>query len=138
MKHEIKKINFEDARGKITDVFENAPKEHCVVITTAKGCVRGNHYHKESLQYDFIISGKIKVFGRKAGSDKIESLVVGPHSWLEWEKGEAHEFVALEDSMFITFVNGPRGGDKFESDTFRLQKPLHEAAGETIDSMLKA
>lgn len=137
MKYEKKKVNFEDARGRIMDIFENAPKEHCVILTTKKGGVRGNHYHNNSLQYDFIISGKMKIFGQKVGSKKIETKIVGADSWLEWDKNEAHEFVAIEDTTFITFVNGPRGGEKFETDTIRLKTPLHEAKGEKIEDILK-
>ena len=42
--------------------------------------------------------------------------------------GEAHEFIALEDLIFVTFHNGPRGGDNYESDTYHLKVPLHVQA----------
>lgn len=121
-----KQINFEDARGTITDIFVKEPKEHCTIIFTKKGAVRGNHYHKLSRQHDFIVSGRMEVYGQHVGEEKISTTVVGPNDLLVWEPNEAHEFVALEDTIFITFVDGVRGGDDFEKDTFRLEKPLHE------------
>ena len=126
MKIERKPVNFEDARGTITDIFVRVPKEHCTIIHTKKGGVRGNHYHKLSRQHDFIVSGSMKVYGQVVGQDTITEAVVGPNDLIVWEPGEAHEFVALDNTIFITFVDGPRGGSDFEKDTFRLPTPLHE------------
>lgn len=126
MKIEHKPVNFEDARGTITDIFVKEPKEHCTIIFTKKGGVRGNHYHKLSRQHDFIVSGKMKVFGQNVGDIAITETTIGPNDLVIWEPNEIHEFVALEDSVFITFVDGLRGGQDFEKDTFRIEKPLHE------------
>src|ERR1700722_15123938 len=126
MKLEHKNINFEDARGSITDIFVNDPKQHCTIIFTKKGGVRGNHYHKLSRQHDFVVSGSFEAYGRVVGQDAVTKTVLKPYDLAVWEPGEAHEFVALEDSVFITFVDGLRGGDDYEKDTYRLEKPLHE------------
>jgi hypothetical protein len=32
----------------------------------------------------------------------------------------------LEKCAFLSFVRGPRGGQNYEKDTFRLKTPLHE------------
>lgn len=126
MKIEHKKINFQDSRGSITDIFVNEPKQHCTIIVTYKGGIRGNHYHKQSRQHDFIISGKMEVFGQPIGETKIERTIVGPRDFLTWDPSVAHEFIALEDSVMITFVDGVRGGHDYEKDTYRLSTPLHE------------
>src|SRR6185295_4310737 len=83
------------------------------------------HYHKKSVQADFMLSGKMMAYARKKGSKKIVKFVVSANDVTHWEKGEAHEFIALGKCAFISFVNGPRGGDKYESDTYRLKIPLH-------------
>ncbi len=124
MKIENKKINFEDARGTITDIFVKEPQSHCTIIFSKKGAIRGNHYHKQSVQSDFIVSGKMQIFSKKLDSDKVESKIVGPNTLITWDFSEVHAFTALEDSIFITFVNGVRGGDDYEKDTFRVDKPL--------------
>jgi len=124
MKIVKKKINFKDARGTITDIYVGEPREHCTIIFTKKGGVRGNHYHKHSQQDDYLVSGKMAVYGKKTGG-KIVKKILRPSELVTWEKGEVHEFVALENSVFITFVNGPRGGDSFEKDTYRVETPLH-------------
>ena len=59
------KKSFEDKRGKITDVFVNSPKDHCLIVTFAKGAVRGNHYHKKSTQFSLLISGELDFYFAK-------------------------------------------------------------------------
>ena len=108
------------------DIFVNEPYEHCVIIHSNKGAVRGNHFHKHSRQADFMLSGSMQVYCRKQGSKKIEKFVAKAGDVTYWDKGEAHEFIALEKCSFLSFVNGPRGGKNYESDTFRLKIPLHE------------
>ncbi|HYF12702.1 MAG TPA: hypothetical protein VD928_00145 [Candidatus Paceibacterota bacterium] len=125
MKVEKKKINFEDERGTIMDIFVNIPMHHSTIIFTKKGGVRGNHYHKLSTQHDFLVSGRFEVYGQKVGEKEITKSIWEPHEFITWDPNEAHEFVALEDAVFITFITGVRGGDDFEKDTYRLEVPLH-------------
>ncbi|MEK7628418.1 MAG: hypothetical protein AAB421_03290 [Patescibacteria group bacterium] len=125
MKKIQKKTSFKDARGTITDIFVGEAHEHCTLIFTKKGGVRGNHYHALSRQYDFLVSGKFQVYSRKKGEKKVTKTLWKPHELVSWDAGEAHEFIALEDSVWITFVDGVRGGDDFEKDTYRLETPLH-------------
>ena len=126
MKRQKRKIDFKDVRGSIMDVFVKEPYEHCVIIYSNKGAVRGNHFHKLSQQSDFMLFGKMAAYSRKQGSKKIEKTIISQNDFTTWDKGEAHEFIALEKCAFLSFVNGPRGGDKYESDTHRLKIPLHE------------
>ena len=126
MKKEKRKIDFKDARGTIMDIFVKEPYEHCVIIYSNKGAVRGSHYHKNSLQTDFMLFGKMMAYSRRKGSKKIEKSLLSRNDVTHWEKGEAHQFIALEKCAFLSFVNGPRGGGKYESDTYRLKIPLHE------------
>jgi dTDP-4-dehydrorhamnose 3,5-epimerase-like enzyme len=125
MKKEKRKVNFKDVRGTIMDVFVKEPYEHCVIIYSNKGAVRGSHYHKKSQQSDFMLFGRMAAYSRKQGAVKVEKTILSKNDFSTWEKGKAHEFIALEDCAFLSFVNGPRGGDKYESDTHRLAIPLH-------------
>src|SRR3989344_6706944 len=120
MKREKRKVNFKDARGTITDVFVSEPYEHTVIIYSNKGAVRGSHYHKKSVQADFMLFGKMMAYSRKKGSRKIEKNLLTANDVTHWEKGEAHQFIALTDCAFLSFVNGPRGVNEYESDTYRL------------------
>jgi hypothetical protein len=126
MKIEKKKVNFKDARGTIMDIVVGMPFEHCVIIYCNKGAVRGNHFHKNSTQSDFMLFGKMRVYSRKKAGKKIEQSIVSENDLTCFEKGEVHEQIALGKCAFLSFVKGPRGGNKYETDTFRLKIPLHE------------
>lgn len=132
MKRQKRKVNFRDRRGTITDIFVSQPYEHCVIIYSGKGAVRGSHYHKRSQQSDFMLFGKMTAYSRKQGSKKIKKFTLSQNDFATWDKGEAHEFIALEKCAFLSFVNGPRGGKNYETDTYRLKIPLHQQLEKNI------
>ena len=47
---------FRDARGEIFNLFEG-PLGHVALITSKKGSVRANHYHKQDHQTIYLIRG---------------------------------------------------------------------------------
>ena len=124
---EIKKLeaNLQDERGLIKDILFNEPINHVTVITSVKGVVRGNHLHKKTIQWIYLYSGKLKSLTQNEGEEVI-SRILEPGDLLKTGKCEKHALHALEDSVFFVFTRGPRGGKNYESDTFRLEKPLEE------------
>lgn len=121
-----KEVNFEDDRGTIRDILTHTPVEHVTVIESKKGAVRGNHYHKDTLQYDYIVSGKMKILSRPTGSDTVESVIATPGALILHDLSEAHTLIALEDSVFLSITQGTRGGEAYEEDTYRLEAPLQD------------
>ena len=67
--NKILKVNFKDKRGKIIDIFVSSPKEHCTLVTFNKGAVRGNHFHKKTIQYTFVIEGKLLLMSQKVNQE---------------------------------------------------------------------
>jgi len=124
MKVEHKKVNFKDGRGTIVDIFTNSPKDHGTIIFSKKGAVRGNHYHKESTQYTFVVQGQLTMLSQKQGSKKIYRHILKQNDLMEHKPLEAHTLIADEDTIFFAFVNGLRGGKNYEKDTFRLENAL--------------
>lgn len=121
-----KKINFEDKRGTITDIFTNDCKNHATIIFSKKGAVRGNHYHKESTQYTFVVSGQLTILSQKVGEKKIEKCVLKPNDLIVHSPGETHALIADKDTFFLAFADGVRGGANYEKDTYRLKVPLEK------------
>ena len=126
---EKKKINFSDRRGDIIDVFQNSPKDHCVIVTFNKGAVRGNHYHKKSTQYSYILSGGLTLKHAKVDKNgkikgKINKKIIGPNILITLKPYEAHTFVANKKSVMIAFADGLRGGKDYEQDTYRFKNKL--------------
>jgi quercetin dioxygenase-like cupin family protein len=120
---ERKNPAFADARGEITDLVENVPFDSLTLITCTKGAVRGNHYHKETTQYTYILEGKCRYYAQKPG-EPAEEAVVAKGDLIVSPPLESHAFEALEDSVLLAFCQGPRGGTQYETDTFRLEEPL--------------
>jgi quercetin dioxygenase-like cupin family protein len=117
------KINFEDERGFIKDLIENEEINSVTLISINKGCVRANHVHKHTRQYNFIIKGKIKLVTKFPGKEKKETIL-HPGDIAYSEPMEEHALYGEEYSEFIVLTNGPRGGQNYESDTFRLKEKL--------------
>jgi quercetin dioxygenase-like cupin family protein len=118
----------EDDRGSITDVLEDDEVECVTLITSAEGAVRGNHYHKETIQYTYILSGRMRVFEQAPGGP-IEERVLEPGDLLTTPPPVRHTFVALEEATFIACAHGPRRGRQYEEDTYRLKEPLWPRTG---------
>jgi hypothetical protein len=120
------KSSFEDARGAITDVLVNEPIQYVTLITQAQGTTRGNHYHKETIQWNYLLSGKVKLLTR-VGDEPVVATILDVGDLAMTDKEECHAIEALEDSVFLVFTRGVRGGTDYEKDTYRLAEPLREA-----------
>ena len=117
------KIAFKDRRGKIIDLIEGEKINAITLITIKKGAIRGNHYHKKTWQWNYIISGKIRLV-TKMPNKKIKKTLLNPEDLALTLPGELHAIIGVEDCKFLVFTKGPRGGKGYESDTFRLEKLL--------------
>jgi len=121
----IRKIDpaFCDERGCITDVLDK-PVSHIGHITFAKGAERAKHYHKESTQYDFILSGRIRlIVCLPDGSDREEHILEQGMA-TEVPPGVVHAYVAEEDSSMIDITTLSREDDGYEDDTIRVELDL--------------
>ncbi len=112
-----------DARGEITDLLENESINAITVITFKKGAVRANHFHKHTIQWNYVISGRIRLVTQMPGGP-VEEAVMGPGDLAATGPDERHALQGLEDATLMVFTKGPRGGKEYESDTYRLEAPL--------------
>ncbi len=116
-------VSYHDERGKITDLIENESINAVTVITFQKGAVRANHYHRETSQWNYVMSGMIKLITRMAGEGRVETILRKGDFALTVPE-EHHALVGLEDSELLVLTRGPRGGKEYESDTYRCAEPL--------------
>jgi len=116
-------VNFKDARGEIVDLIEGKNINAVTRITFTKGSVRGNHYHKETTQWNYLIKGKVKLVVQ-VGDGAIDEITLEPGDLASTAPMEKHALVGIEDSDLLVFTEGPRGGKEYESDTFRLDNPI--------------
>ena len=66
---------FEDDRGKIFDLLDDEVIMHVGIIRSEPGAIRGNHFHKITKQFNYIIKGKAKLNIKYV--DKILRVIVG-------------------------------------------------------------
>ena len=93
------------------------------LITFVKGAIRGNHFHKNTTQWNYLLKGKVKLFS-KSEKGEIEESILLPGNLISTEPMEAHALQAIDNSELLVFTEGPRGGEQYESDTFSLKTPL--------------
>jgi dTDP-4-dehydrorhamnose 3,5-epimerase-like enzyme len=116
------KIATRDNRGNISDIFYKHPVDHIAIINSIKGTFRGDHYHKLTTQHIYMTKGKLRYYYRRVNDDnsKVKSLVVKEGEMVTTEPNEVHALEIIENNQFIAFSEGKRGGDDYESDTYRV------------------
>ena len=114
---------FTDSRGTIL------PLEHDLanvqLITSTKGAIRANHYHKTDTHACYLVTGSMNFYWRNHGDSTIykEKIVAGE----KFTTGPMidHEMVFLEDSIMIVISEHKRDALNYDKDIVKI-KPLHE------------
>ncbi len=108
-----------DDRGVISDLMVNG--DYSIThITFKKGAVRGNHYHKKTRQYDFVLKGRLVYKSKdRVNHSKLETVLTEGESIGSYENVE-HAYKALENSEILSICFGVRKGQNYEKDVFRL------------------
>jgi quercetin dioxygenase-like cupin family protein len=122
--------SFSDDRGEIVDLLENESINAITIVTFTAGAVRGNHYHKHTTQWNYLMTGKIKLVSQVPG-EPVTETVMTPGDFVVTEPNVRHALVGLEASSLMVFTKGPRGGKEYERDTFRLDTPLAKESPDT-------
>ena len=117
------KINYQDKRGVIIDLLEKKKINAITFITQKKGKVRGNHFHKKTIQWNYLIKGKIKLITKKKNRG-VKEMILSKGDLVVTSSNESHAIKAIQYSEYLVFTQGPRGGKEYEIDTFRLAEPL--------------
>ncbi len=116
-------IVFSDDRGEIRDILQNEIVNSLTILTCAKDSIRGNHLHKETTQFTYVIKGRL-LLATKYESEDMQTREVVEGDLVNSPPMEQHAFKALEDSIILAGCYGPRAGSQYETDTYRLEIPL--------------
>jgi quercetin dioxygenase-like cupin family protein len=98
------------------------PMTSVAVITSKKGTMRANHYHKTDWHYAYVVSGRILYFERSVDSQEIPE----PR---EFKAGEMfftppmkeHTMVFPEETVFVTMAKNVRSHESHEADLVRVE-----------------
>lgn len=111
---------FADARGEILPLVD-LPMKSCVLITSKKGTVRANHYHKTDWHFCYVLDGAIEYHHRPHGDQGAGEIV-------KLKKGDMfftppmvdHAMVFVEDTTFLTLGRNSRAQEVYEADIERI------------------
>jgi len=98
---------FTDARGAFLGIIQNQEWKEINYIESKKGSVRGNHYHKETVECFFIIDGKIRVTLVDLITNSKKVFIVEKGSIFIVKPNTLHTFEVLEDSKWINMLSKP-------------------------------
>ncbi len=112
-----------DKRGTIVDLFYNETINHVARVTSKPGATRGNHYHKETTQHMLMTQGSLEYWYKPLDSDEPAQMVTAyGGDIISTPPNEIHALrIGPEGNQFIVFSEGVRGGQDYESDTFRVE-----------------
>lgn len=110
---------FTDKRGHIFDVCEESIS-HVGLITFKKGAVRGNHYHKKSVQYTYILKGKIKFVTSDSNGKNKKIFVLKEGMFSRIPPKMVHAYKALTPAAMLDMSTLARGVKGYEDDTVRI------------------
>src|SRR5258706_1024828 len=104
----IKQIRaeFVDERGEITKLLDDGKTNIKIIllITSKKGSIRSNHYHKKDAHWIYIISGKMEYYEKPVrGKSKIKKAIVGKDEMVYTPPMAIHTTKFMEESVFMAF-----------------------------------
>ncbi len=128
--YEIIKINpYEDFRGELKKVFKKtmlSPDktiEEIYVLYTRKGSVRGNHYHKQNIEFFTVLKGTATIALKDLENGEAELLRIseGDDIVIKVPENVAHGFRNDEEEELVILAAASVQYDSKDTDTYAFQ-----------------
>ena len=111
---------FVDDRGEILNLVD-APFTSAAVITSVKGALRGNHYHRSDYHYAWLQRGGLIYSHRPVGTTTApQRWVITPGQMFYTPPMYEHVMRFTEDSVMLVFARNNREMANYEADTVRI------------------
>ena len=111
---------FVDERGEILNLID-APFTSAAVVTSVKGAVRGNHYHKTDYHYCWLQRGGLLYYHRPVGAtSRPKRRVIKPGQLFYTPPRYEHAMHFTKDSVMFVFARNNREMANYEADTIRI------------------
>jgi len=107
-----------DDRGKLIEVLLNIGYKQMNHVITKKGVTRGNHYHKTTREFFYIIRGKIIVTVTNVKTNNTTRFTASPSDCFIIEPYENHTVEFLEDTEWIVLLS-----ENFNAENPDIHKP---------------
>ena len=103
-------ILFEGARGFIKEILISEPVDTIAMIASTKGSICGDHYHKDSIQWVYLMTGSL-TFLTQFEEEDIISRLIRLSGLVKTEILMRHTLIAGEALEFLPFTRGPSHDD---------------------------
>jgi dTDP-4-dehydrorhamnose 3,5-epimerase-like enzyme len=111
---------FVDDRGSIHPLVD-VPMQSALLISSNKGTVRANHYHKTDWHYCYVVSGEIDYFHRPVGDlSEPDKVTVRCGQLFFTPPMVEHAMVFTKDTTFLTLSRNKRSQEDYEKDLVRV------------------
>ena len=114
---------FTDQRGAITKILDDGKTtiKSILLITSEKGAIRANHYHKKDSHYCYLLSGKIEYTEQPVDKkSEPETTILEAGDMIYSPPMTMHAVRFLEKSVLLTLATEYRDQADYESDTVRV------------------
>lgn len=117
---------FVDMRGAIAKILDDGKTniKSILLITSRKGAIRANHYHRKDTHYSYLLSGSMEYYEKSAEGGDIEKVLLRAGDMVFTPAMRIHAMKFLEDSTFLACATESRSQEEYEADTVRV--PLIE------------
>ena len=95
-------FEYSDDRGSLIQLVHK-DFEQFNIIKTKKGVCRGGHYHKNSIERFYIISGRLELHVSKNNTNK--KYILKKDDYFEVSPYTIHSMYFLEDCIMISMYN---------------------------------
>tara|TARA_Y100001935_G_C17090504_1_gene400914 strand:- start:104 stop:493 length:390 start_codon:yes stop_codon:yes gene_type:complete len=112
---------FVDERGIIQPIVDVDLKS-AVLITSKKGSIRANHYHKTDWHYCTVLTGSIRYYWRPVGlSIKPNEVLIKKNQTFYTPPMVEHAMFFEEQTTFLTLGGNSRKQTSYENDLVRVK-----------------
>lgn len=98
-------FKFSDDRGKIIGISQGIAWKEINFFESDKGCVRGNHYHKETVEGFYVIDGEIEVCLEDQKSGEKKNFTARKGDIFRINPYIVHAFTVKTDSKWINLLS---------------------------------
>lgn len=110
---------FTDERGEIFDILEERIG-HVGMVTFVPGVTRGNHYHKISTQYSYILEGTVRLVTSNVDGSNRQEYILKPGTCTILPPLTVHTYTAVTEAKMLDLSTLSRNDDGYEKDTVKL------------------
>jgi dTDP-4-dehydrorhamnose 3,5-epimerase-like enzyme len=114
------KRKIKDKRGSIEELINEKTKS-VSLISTKKGSIRANHYHKTDWHYIYVLKGSFVYFYRERNKSKIYKTLVKKNQLLFTPPLLDHATYHTEYTEMLVVSKNKRDKKTYERDTVRVK-----------------